>query len=324
MLTGDGGISRHRRPERRPVRRVPQLLRLARLRDPAAHRARAGARRTSPCGTSASTTSTLLAGRVERGRRDAAVRRGAGRRARRRGVRAGGGLPDAGAVGRRSTTAAGRHRPATTPASEIYYRSIQQRETDLLTMLRLPVALGHRLVLVLGRVRRCSDPRCGGSGRAAGAAATSSTSSSASRRRFGVKARIDRARGLPAARAGHPGRRDTRSSGSPSSSPGSTSDVGMRPVWLCPLRLRTARRLAVVPARARRDLRQRRLLGHRPDRARRPRRRPQPRGRGRGRRARRAQVALLRRLLRPGDLRPALRPVASPGGSARRPTRTDG
>ncbi len=41
---------------RRPVRHLPQLLRLARLRDPAADQARGGARRTSSCATSASTT----------------------------------------------------------------------------------------------------------------------------------------------------------------------------------------------------------------------------------------------------------------------------
>ena len=46
------------------------------------------------------------------------------------------------------------------------------------------------------------------------------------------------------------------------------AEIGMRPVWLCPLRLRgdapgARAHVAVVPARAGRDLRQRRLLGHR-------------------------------------------------------------
>ena len=45
--------------------------------------------------------------------------------------------------------ATGVARPSDYTGQQIYYRSIQERETDLLTMLRLPVALGHRLVLVL-------------------------------------------------------------------------------------------------------------------------------------------------------------------------------
>ena len=44
---------------------------------------------------------------------------------------------------------------------------------------RLPVALGHRLVLVLGRLRRAEPARSGGSGRGAGGAPTSTTSCSA-------------------------------------------------------------------------------------------------------------------------------------------------
>ena len=45
------------------------------------------------------------------------------------------------------------------------------------------------------------------------------------------------------------------------------AEVGMRPVWLCPLV--APRDLADLPARARPHLRQRRLLGHRPRRPRR-------------------------------------------------------
>ncbi len=77
--------------------------------------------------------------------------------------------------------------------------------------------------------------------------------------------------------------------------------------------------LAALPARARPALRQRRLLGHRP---RRPRGRgcPQePGDRGEGPRARRPQVALLRRVLRPGDLR---RPLQhAPSGCREAPAR---
>ena len=50
-----------------------------------------------------------------------------------------------------------------TPTSDytgqsIYYRSLRERATDALTIVRLPLALGHRLVLVLGRVRACRTP----------------------------------------------------------------------------------------------------------------------------------------------------------------------
>ena len=93
-----------------------------------------------------------LAKTIERDRRAGRARRRPGRRARRRGVRAGGGLPHAGHLatdrpaGRRATS-------ATTPGMDLYFRSLQQRETDTADDVRLPLALGHRLVLVLGRVR---------------------------------------------------------------------------------------------------------------------------------------------------------------------------
>ena len=45
------------------------------------------------------------------------------------------------------------------------------------------------------------------------------------------------------------------------------AEIGMRPVWLCPLRLARPR-VADLPAGARHDVRQRRLLGHRPRRPR--------------------------------------------------------
>ena len=85
--------------------------------------------------------------------------------------------------------------------------------------------------------------------------------------------------------------------------------------------------VAHVPARTRRDLRQRRLLGQRPGRSRRAERAAQPRDRGGGARARRPQVALLRGVLRPRDVRPVVRrrqpgagqePVR-PGGPADHP-----
>ena len=122
--------------------------------------------------------------------------------------------------------------------------------------------------------------------------------------RFGVVARIDRARGKPERE------RVIQDIEVPVDRAAEflrwfDDHVAMRPVWLCPLR--ASRAWPSYPLRAGGDLRQRRLLGHRRDRARCRRRRRQPCHRGRGDRARRPQVALLRRLLRPGDLRPALR-----------------
>ena len=50
----------------------------------------------------------------------------------------------------------------------IYYRSLLERETDLLRHARLSVALGHRLVLVLQAVRRRSTRCCAGCWAASG------------------------------------------------------------------------------------------------------------------------------------------------------------
>ena len=124
---------------------------------------------------------------------------------------------------------------------QVYYRSLQQRETDLLTMLRLPVALGHRLVLVL--------------------AAPSAPSTRVVRRLWPRRWR--RSRRLPPAgrprpplrhrRPARPARRParsasgwsrtsrSRSTGSPEFLDWFDDEVGMRPVWLCPLRLRGRR-----------------------------------------------------------------------------------
>ena len=103
-------------------------------------------RRTSRCGTSASTTPALLAKTIaeiiETGEYDGEPVDGA----RRRRLRAGGVLPD---PRPRGPTAGGGAQPATTPASRSTTARSSERETDLLTMLRLPLALGHRLVLVL-------------------------------------------------------------------------------------------------------------------------------------------------------------------------------
>src|SRR6476646_3882314 len=90
--------------------------------------------------------------------------------------------------------------------------------------------------------------------------------------------------------------------------------------------------MALVPAGARRDVRERRLLGDRARRPRRPERAAQPRHRGAGAPARRPQVALLGGVLRPRDLRPALRrreprrrqAALRPRGQADQPLRQGG
>ena len=98
------------------------------------------------------------------------------------------------------------------------------------------------------------------------------------------------------------------------------AEVGMRPVWLCPLV--ASRKWPTYPLAPARDLRQRRLLGQRPGRPRRAERTAQPRDRGEGPRARRPQVAVLRGVLRPRDLRPALRrrPPGAGQGAGTTPT----
>ena len=101
---------------------------------------------------------------------------------------------------------------------------------------RLPLALGHRLVLVLPGLRRPEPAWCAGSGRAAAGAATSTGSSSRfEHRHFGVAGRIDRLRGRPAAERVV---QDVEIplSARPSSSTGSCARSAIEPVWLCPLR----------------------------------------------------------------------------------------
>ena len=108
----DGRLHRRRRgrhdpPRRRAVRRLPQLLRLARLRHPAAHRARAraGVRRPAP----RPLRRRGPARQDHRGdRRHRRARGRAGRRARRRRVQPRRALPDAGALDRRRPHVHGR------------------------------------------------------------------------------------------------------------------------------------------------------------------------------------------------------------------------
>ena len=202
---------------------------------------------------------------------------------------------------------AGLTRPSDYTGQQIYYRSIQQRETDTADDATTTCGAGTPTGSGARARSGCRTRGSAGSGRGAGGAATSTTGSSASRTASASPPGSTGWRGKPERERVDPGRRDAGRAAPPSSCAGSTSTSAMRPVWLCPLRLRDAAAWPSYPLEPGADLRQRRLLGHR------RRSRPAPPTatstgrRGRGRRARRPQVALLRRLLRPGDVRPALR-----------------
>ena len=161
-------------------------------------------------------------------------------------------------------------RPATTPGQQIYYRSIQERETDLLTtydyLWRWDTdwfwcsgafgAQHPRLRKVWPRKYRRSDVYYKMVGWD---------------HRFHIADRLDK-------RAGRPQRErviqdvEIPVERLPEFLDWFDAEIGMRPVWLCPLRLRSTREWPTVPAGriSTRTVRQRRLLGHR---ARRPRRR---------------------------------------------------
>ena len=132
---------------RRPVLRLPELLRDARLRAAAADRARAGAALRPPparpgrlgCG----------GGRPDgRGLCGGDVRGGGGGLRRRDVVRAAGGLRDARQLGGRGAAAVRLHRHGHLLPVD------PGQDRGLAHGARLPVALGHRLVLVLAGVRR--------------------------------------------------------------------------------------------------------------------------------------------------------------------------
>ena len=148
---------------------------------------------------------------------------------------------------------------ATTPACDIYYRSIQQRDARLPDRARLPVALGHRLVLVLARVRRAAAAGAPARGRARSAL-----------RRVPEAGRVRPA--APAHRAGRPlaaaARRRSRSSRTSrcrsSAAPKFLDffhrEVGIDAGLAVPAAAARRRDLAALPAGAGRALRQRRLL----------------------------------------------------------------
>ena len=198
--------------------------------------------------------------------------------------------------------------PSDYTGQQVFYRSIQQRETDLLTMHDYlwrwdtdwfwcsgafgvpepddPAAVAEALP-ALGRLPPADRPqrahrlhRLGGPPQGPSPAREGDPGRRAAGRAAARVPGLVRRRGRDAAGVAVPARE-----------PGHQQ---RRPV-------------ADLPAAPGDDLRQRRLLGHRPRRPGRRRGPAQPRDRGQGPGARRAQVALLRGLLRPGDLRPALR-----------------
>ncbi len=179
-------------PHADAVPRHAQLLRHPRLRAAAAHRARAGVARTSTCGTSPCTS-------VDAGRR-ADVEVCADRVHDGEPVDFVDGTwfaPDEVRVTLGSWAQDGAAHLSDYTGTQIYYRSVQTRERGLAERPRLPLALGHRLVLVLARVRRAAPRSCAGCGRSAGCAATSTGSSSPSSGGTAGRRGWDLRRGLP-------------------------------------------------------------------------------------------------------------------------------
>ena len=169
-----------------------------------------------------------------------------------------------------------RRASATTPASDIYYRSIQQRPEDFLTvrdyLWRWDTDwfwCSRAFGVQNPPIRRLWPQRY----RRSDVYWSSSRSSGATASKRGSTG----PRGKPAARGRHPGRRGPGRAARPSSSTSSTAQIGMEPVWLCPLRQRDPDAAwDALPARPGDVVRQRRLLGRRRPAARASPRRPQP------------------------------------------------
>ena len=210
---------------------------------------------------------------------------------------------------------------------QVFYRSLQQRADRPADHPRLPVALGHRLVLVLAGVRRPAPRRTPG---VAAPAAPLRRLLEARRARPPLRHRRPaRPAGRPAAgRARRAGRRD------PVDRLAEFLDwfdreVGMRPVWLCPLRLRRGgagdeRPWPGYPLTAGTTYVNVGLLGRRQRRPRRAAVPAQPRHRGQGLRARRPQEPLLRGVLRAARSSTASTAAPTWPGSRRSTTPTTG
>ena len=169
-----------------------------------------------------------------------------------------------------ATGSTGGAEPSDYTGQQIYYRSIQRARDRPADHLRLPVALGHRLVLVLGRVRRPAPASCAGSGRGAGGAPTSTTGWSAS---TAASASPTGSTAAPGGRSASGSSRTSRSRRAARGVPRLVRRRGRDAAGVAvPAALARARAWPTYPLDAGRDLRQRRLLGHRPRRPRRARR----------------------------------------------------
>ena len=149
---------------------------------------------------------------------------------------------------------------ATTPGQQIYYRSIQQRAGGLPDRPRLPLALGHRLVLVLAGLRRAEPAGPAARGRKRWRRSDVYWRLVALERRYGVMAGS-----TPG--AGRPAREEVvqdveipvdRLAGLPRLLP--PRDRHRAGVAVPAAAARPGRRVGALPARARPALRQRRLL----------------------------------------------------------------
>ena len=310
---------RHRDPRRRarrPLPRVPQLLRLARLRARPRHRARAGPALRRPAPRALRRPSTRSPTPSRRSCATARWHGEPGRLRRRRRLRPRRGLPDPRPLDRRPRRAARRRtRPATTPGQQVFYRSIRERTHDVLTAhdylwrwdtdwfwctrafgAQNPVVrrLWPRSKLLRSDVYwkivglREPAPGHGAARRAPGPARRGSASCRTSRSRSSAR---------PSSSTGSCARCRSSRSGCARCSCGHGPTAS-------PPDGRRRRAVAALPDAARASATSTSASGRRcRSRPGAGRRRRQPRHRGRGDAARRAQVALLRRLLRRGDLR---------------------
>ena len=310
---------RHRAPRRRargPVPDFPNSYGTPRLRHPAADRAR-------PVSPYVALRHVRLRPRRaghgdRRDRCRPSTYDGEPVRLRRRGrVQPGRGLPDAG-----PRTATPPVRTSDYTGQQIFYRSIQ-RAADATSSPRTticgagtPTGSGAR------GPSAPSNPSYGGCGRGAGGAATSTTRSSGSRTGFRCRrASTAGAGGRTASGSSRTSR--SRSTGWPGSCAGSTPRSGCGRSGCARCGCAGSARLAAVPAASRARPTSTSASGARCAIA------PgaadgdvNRRDRGRGRRVRRAQIAVLRRVLRPRHLRPALqRPGPDRGEGTLRPGR---
>ena len=255
VLTADGEVitATPGRRARRPLPRLRQLLRHARLRAAPGHRPAAG-RAVRPAGAPPGpdagraaprrSPSVCRADRAALDFVDGTV------------FDAGGAVPDASA--RSPTTPA--PEPSDYTGQQIFYRSHPRARASTTSPSTTTSGAGTPTGSGARGRSACSTRWCAGSGRAATAAPTSTAASSPSTGAPGCQ----RA-GPPAGAAGRRRSRSSRtsrsrSSGWPSSSTPSTATSGSRPVWLCPLRLRSERSLAALPDAPGRAVRQRRVL----------------------------------------------------------------